>query len=453
VNSEVENTPLWYEILDVLTKCDQESQAYWEVEFIINEAGDVYKPFQLTQFSLERDYAGGYCDAMGITATIPFGKYAERIYKNRNQLRATLTRFPLLEKSTLIDYSKGVKSEEFIAILKEPSGTMQQMKGTEAKDERSLDLMGFVEVQFQLFNKADERVRIATIGGIYRKVKLDELIKYSISNTVNKHKVSEERKILGVDIVPINNTKAQEQVILTHGMHLYDLPGFLQKTYGIYNAGLGTYVQGRYWYVFPLFDTKRYSKAKETYTLYVLPKKKFPEIERTYRVLGTDVAILTTTETDFRADTNRNQVEDGGGVRFTNADTMMDGFGVAKGNKFKVKRKENNSEFKSQDRQVHLDYAPIANARITSNPFAQYSDLLLRIGGIMTVLWENSKPNIIKPGMPCRVVYFDDNQIKEAYGITLGVNHVVQKIGDFNMKKHSSNTRLQIFVNLKKENQ
>jgi hypothetical protein len=184
-----------------------------------------------------------------------------------------------------------------------------------------------------------------------------------------------------------------------------------------------------------------------------LPKKKFPEIERTYRILGTDVAIITTTSTDFRADTNRSQIQEGIGVRFTNGDTVMDGFGEVKGNKIKLKRKENNSEFKSEDRKVHLDYAPISESRITSNPFVQYSDMLMKIGGIMTVLWENSKPNIIKPGMPCRVVYFDDNKVKEATGITLGVNHVIQKVGDFNMKKHTSNSRLQVFVNLKKEDQ
>lgn len=448
-NIEIENTPMWYEVLDVLTKCDKNTQAFWTVTFLLGDTGLTYEPFELTKFTVERDYMGGFCDCMGITAVIPYGKYVKRIYKHRNELKVVLTRYPLLEKSTAIDPSKPVGTQVFTAILKESNGSITHMQGDEIKDEFALDLKGYAHVEFQLFSMTAERVRITTVGGIYRRQKLDELCRYLITSTAMGYKVPVEERIMGVDMLPIDNPKTQEQIVLPHGLHLYDLPGFLQKRYGLYNAGLGAYIQGKHWFIYSLFDPQRYADAKKTFNIYVLPKKKYQEIERTYRVLGNDISILATANTEFMGDTNATQMQRGSAIRFTSASEFMGEFGVTKGNRYTVDRKKNNYEFKTAQAETQLDYAPVQDERITSNPFVAYTDLAMRRGGILNVVWENSRPNIIEPGMPCRVVYFENSVPKEAQGIVISVNHLVQKIGDFKVKKHSANTRLQIFAQLK----
>lgn len=452
-NDEVENTPLYHEVIDVLVKCDHNTQAYWTVTFILNDNGDIYEPMQLTQLSIVRDYMGGYVDMVGISALIPAGKYAERIYKNRNTLSAILTRTPLLERSTTVDTTKPVMSVEFTAILKENKGTDRQLNGDEIKDERAMDLKMLIDAEFQLFSKVAEQVRITTVGGIYRNCTVEELMRYIITDTTGKYKIDSTKKLAGVDIVPTHNPVKQPQVVIPHGVHLYDLPGFMQKTYGVYNAGLGSFIQGKHWYIFSLFDTNRFFKTKKTFTLYLLPKRKFPEIERTYRILGDDISIICTTTTEFKADTNLSQMINGNASRFTDASKVMSGFGKTKGNRFVTDRKANNFEIKTDKSEVKFDYTPVHENRITSNPFQAYTDMALSKGGIFTVLWENSSPNILTPGMPCRIVYYDRDVIKEGYGVLVSANHIVQKVGDFNMRKHTTNSRLRIFANLKFDKQ
>lgn len=448
---EIENTPMWYEVLDVLTKCDKNTQAFWTVTFLLGDSGETYEPFELTRLTVERDYMGGFCDCVGLAAMIPYGKYAKKIYAYRNQLKAILTRYPLLEKSTSVDPDKPIGTQLFTAILKENNGAITQMQGDEVKDEFSLDLKGYTTVEFQLFSLAAERVRITTVGGIYRKQCLSDLCRYLITSNVSCYKIPEEQRVVGVDMLPADNVKKQEQIVIPHGLPLYDVPGFLQKKYGIYNAGLGSYVQGRHWFIYSLFDPQRFNDTRRTFTIYVLPKKKYQEIERTYRVRGTDISILATANIEFMGDTNATQVRSGSSTRFTSAANFMGEFGETKGNRFIVNRKKNNFEFKTSQAETELDYAPVQENRITSNAFVAYSELAMRKGGILNVIWENSRPNIIEPGMPCRVVYFDQAVAKEANGIILSVNHLVQKIGDFKVKKHSANTRLQIFAQLKND--
>jgi hypothetical protein len=451
---DIEKTPLYLEMIEVLTKCDKDSHAHWRCMIHIDDQGGLLTPMNLLQIALERDYAGSSADKVSIKAVITAGEYAKVLYPNRNQLQVTLMRIPLLENSTVEDFDRPIGTERYSAVLVEKGPAITQLQGGEIKDKFSLDTtMGLLEVTLQLYNKFDEKARVTLVGGIYRTTTVSDIMLSTLTSVSKSIKVEFDKTFLGVDLWPANNQQKLDQVVVTHGLHLFDLPGYLQKVHGVYSAGLGSYVQNRIWYIFPLFETARFFKSKRTLSIYILPKRKFPEIERTYRVIGDDVMIICTTSSDFRADSNVSYLQTGNATRFTEATGMVDRFGATKGNKYIVNRKKNNYEFSTGDTGSEVDYAPVADRKITANPFVYFTEQAMKNGGILNIGWENSKPSLIEPGMATRIVYFDEEEMKEAFGTVIGGNHMVAKVGEMNMPKHTSISKLILFTNLKEKKQ
>jgi hypothetical protein len=446
---EIEKTPLYMEMLDVMANCDRKSQVAWKAMIHLDDQGNTYETLNVASVNLRRDYVQSFGDEMSCVISIPLGKYAKRIYPNRNHLQITLMRIPLLENSTRMDIDAEMGTERYSAVLIEEGPAITQMQGTETNDEEALDLVDILDVKFQLFNKAVEQLRLTQVGGIYRKTDMGQLLLTVLTCAFGQLKVDDQRNLLGVDLVEPSHQEKKEQVVVPHGLLLTDFPGFLQKRFGVYSSGLGSYIQNKYWYIFPLFDTTRFQTTLRTLSIYILPKRKFSEIERTYRTTSSTVSIITTSDTDFRGDNDINYINSGNGIRFTSADTMMDGFQVTRDNKTTIARSRNNSEFSSSERDDGLNFAPVAHTRITSNPFVHYSELASRKGGILRLNWENSNPQVIEPGMVARIAYFDQGEIKEAYGVVLGATHMTVKVGDYNTLKHTSNSQLVLFTNLK----
>ena len=450
---EVEKTPLYYELLDVMANCDKKSQIAWVAIIHLDDAGTLYYPTQVTDITLRRDYVDGFADEVCVTCSIPLGKFARQVYPNRSHLQMTLQKWPIKENSTEIDWDAVIETEKFSATLIEEGPAVAQIQGQETKDEYALDLVSILEVRFQIFNKAVERIRITTVGGIYRHVTVKNLMLTLMTDIATRIKVDNRRVIEGVDMIPTNNESMYEQMVLTTGLRISDLPFYLQKRYGVYSAGLGAYIQNKHWYVYSLYDTNRFTKTLRTLTIYILPKRKYPEIERTYRVKKNSVSILCISNSDFRGDNEISYTIQGNGVRFTEAENVMDGFGKSGGNKMIVSRKKNNNEFSAVIKEDGVNFAPVTDRRITANPFVHFTELAAKKGGILRLNWENSDPQLVEPGMVTRIVYFDDDVLKEAYANVLGLVHMSVKVGDHQTKKHTQQSQIVLFTNLKKANQ
>lgn len=442
---EFEYTVSWKEVLEVLTKNDQNSQTTYKVIVHLNDAGDEYHPLSMMELSLRRDYIDAFADEMGLKLLIPYGKYTYKIYPNRNNLNITIQKFFLKENSTEIDYDKPIDSETFGATLIEEYPLPSTTHGQQAKDEASLDLIDLIPVRFQLCNRAVEKIRLQLVGGTYRKETVGNIIRSNIDGVCAKINVPNQRKIIGADCVEFHNKKVYDQIIIPHGMKLIDVPGYIQNRYGVYNSGLGSYIQNSSWYVFSLYDPKRFYKTERTLTIHVIPKNKFPEIERTYYVLNKEVHILANNESDFRGDNEISYRIDGNGVRFVDADLVMNDYYKTKGNKAIAKRKSNINEFASELTSDYLSYSPLSNDRITANPFRQNTDLTRRKGGIFKFIWNNSNPALVEPGMPCKITYYEDNIVKVAYGTVLSSMTMTNLVGAFNSGKHVTNSQLQLY--------
>ena len=81
---EIENTPIYKEIIDVIRTNDKETQMGWSAIIHLDDQGNIYTPLQVTSLNIKRDYLDNYADEMSCTVLMPLGKYAHKVYPNRN---------------------------------------------------------------------------------------------------------------------------------------------------------------------------------------------------------------------------------------------------------------------------------------------------------------------------------------------------------------------------------
>lgn len=443
---EIEHTPIYREVQTILGSGVTSANLTWNALIHYGTNGETYSPLAVMSLNTSRDYVSNYGDVVTLTVMMPLGDYARLIYPNRVGLEVTLTQQTLLEFTDSVDANGKSNSERYSAVLIDQDRSPTVGQGQEVNDIDSLNLTQILEVHFQIYDKAFEQLRVVEVGGLYRTCKVSDVITTLLTNAVQAPKVSAERAIEGVDMVVADNKDVKGQLVIPHGVHLFDVADFIQARYGVYNAGLGSYLQNKTWFVYPLYDTTEFHQRKQTITFFVLPKRKFANIERTYDVNGNSITVLVTGETGFKDDSGTNYVNAGNGVRFTSAPALMERPVTTGGNKATIKRDSNNNEFVAGDA-VGVNNAPTSARRITANPFVAYSELAAKNGGMLRVVWQNSDATLITPGMAVKVIYMDGENIVAVYGIVHRTNHISHKYAGFGNPRFKNQTVVDLFIN------
>ena len=442
---EIEYTPLYKEAMLVINNGATTAMIGWSA--IIHYGTDTYAPQQVVSVNFIRDYVSSFTDEITCTIQIPLGVYARLIYPNRLDLQITLTKVPLGEISNTVNPDDPIQSERYSALLIDGVRSPTVGQGTEVNDQNSLDLTQIIDVNFQLYDKALEQIRVMLSGGVCRSTTVQDAITTILTNQAMSAVVDDKRAVSGIDMVDADNTDEKGQIVITHGTKLIDVVDFMQARVGVYNAGIGNYIQNKFWYIYPLYDTSSFNTRIKTLTILILPKRKFASIERTFRVNGNSLTILITSETGFKDDSGSNYVAHGNGVRFADASTLMDVGSSTSGNKLLLKRDSNNSELVSDTAVAGINNAPVSTSRITANPFVEFSQLALKKGGGFKCVWENSDSSLITPGMAAKVIYSDNDGIETIYGIVHVVTSISQRASGFSNAKFTNKTALTLFMN------
>lgn len=399
---------------------------------------------------IEEDYENNIAEAFFVRFLIPGGKYIKRIYPNQNNLEITLIRSPIFEADTANNQKVGIYSERFSVALCDTGNPQFTAQTSVVYDETALDRTVLLEVDFQLINKSFEQLRAIQVGGVFRDCTVEDVLKGVLTKESQTINVDAIKKPKGINMVPASNTAVKTQVVLPHGLSLVALPAYMQKYFGVYSAGMGYFFKNGYWYIYPCYDTKRVSESLKSVKIFILPKQKYPTLNRTYRENGNNTVILVTGEASFQSDSEQQQLNHGVGVRFANADQMMDGFIQTEENKALASRGKNVTEVAFTERPNKKNYTPVDPEVITANPYTRYSAMARRMGGVFAVVWENSLPGKIEPGMMVEVVFIDTNGLlKQATGIILKAHHSVQMYAPGIVEaRYVMTTALFIYVNL-----
>ena len=442
---EIEYTPLYKEAMRVINNGATTANVGWSA--IIHYGNDTYTPLQVISLNYIRDYVSSFTDEITLTVHLPLGVYSRLIYPNRLDLQITLIKLPLGEISNDVNGNAGIQSERYSALLIDGVRSPTVGQGTEVNDQTTLDLTQIIDVNFQLYDKSLEQIRVMLSGGICRSSTVEDAIITLLSNQAMSAVVDGAKIITGIDMVDADNTDEKGQIVITHGTKLIDIPDYIQARIGVYNSGIGNYIQNKFWYIYPLYDTTHFNTRVKTLTILILPKRKFANIERTFLINGNSLTILVTGETGFKDDSGSNYVGHGNGVRFADANTLMDVGANASGNKVLLKRDTNNSELISDTAIAGVNNAPISPNRITANPFVAFSQLALKKGGGFKCIWENSDSSLILPGMAAKVIYSDNDAIETIYGIVHVVTSISHRASGFSNSKFINQTAITLFMN------
>jgi hypothetical protein len=133
------------------------------------------------------------------------------------------------------------------------------------------------------------------VGQIFRGATVDDAIKTVLTQASQTTTVNGQRTVQGVTMAKSNNPTARTHIVIPHGVKLTDVPQYIQKyAGGVYNGGMGYYLQGNQWHVYSALDTTKFNQSQNTLTIINLPQNKFTNVERTYRQSGGNLVVLAT---------------------------------------------------------------------------------------------------------------------------------------------------------------
>ena len=419
---EIEDSSLWREVQTILESGDKKTYFQWSG--IIHANSVDIEIFRLVGVDNTRNYEAQTGDGMSIVTMIPLGTYAKKIYPYRDRLEITLQRTTLLGYGQDVDQDADVESKRYKASL--ILNDIQSVEGSEINrlSEDILNLRQILDVSFQLVDRSMEQLRSVIVGGVFRNTTAARVIRSVLTAESAKVKIDGEPSIGGVELVDPDNKDVKDHVVIPQGTNLLNLATYIQeKCGGVYRGGMGTYLQDKLWYVYPLFDTSKLGSSEVTATIIKVTGPKAQGFDRTHREEGKSVFILATSDADFSDDGGTKAFSEGAGVRLANSDNFMGGLTKNSGNKAVMSRGKNNTEFTAQSpAEGQVQYVPVSQDRISANPYNDYARIMSRFGGLYTFKWDAADPALLFPGMMTRILFLDGDTVKELHGVLLFVH-------------------------------
>lgn len=444
---EFEESSLFREVQAVTAGGVKPVHATWGAQFHVN--GQTYNALKVLSIDTVADYEGNYSDVIIAELVVMPGTFWKRVYPYMDAVEVTLIKTPLQETGDSVDQNRALQSERYKAILHTTGGSpFLENTGMNEASEEALNITDLLTVTVELMSQALYQVNMITSGVTLRNCTVERALKAVLTKESQRVQVDNQRLIKGVNMVPANNDKQRDHVHIPQGMPLAHIPAWIhEQCGGVYSAGFGYYLQNGYWYVYPMFDPARQNPQGTMLTIVNVPKNKMPSVERTYRQDGDNLTILSTGEVRFKDDSNIRQLNEGNGARWADADKIMTGFAIVEKNIATVSRGANNTEVVTKQRPDGLNNAPVSANAITANPFVEYSKLAKREGSVMGLMWQNSDPRLIAPGMIATILYLDDTQVKTVQGVILKAHHNTALQGEgLTQGRHMTNSSLSVFV-------
>lgn len=445
---EFEQSSLYREVETVISATSTYPCYTWAAEIHLPD-GSTYPFVKVITIDSIEDYENDYTSRLMLEGVILGGTFAKRVYPNQNNLEITLYRIPISADAAALDSTVPLIAERFTAML-DPSKGNPIIEGASRNTpgEDVLNLTELTTVTFQLMDKAVEQMRCIKVGGIHRNTTGEAVIKTILTSASQTISVEDTQKPVGVTMVPATNQSVREHVAIPDTVDLVGLPNYVQiKCGGIYGAGLGYFYKNKQWYIYPCYDPTRTPANEKVLTIINVPRNKLQFTERTYRNDNGHAVILAAGDVKVKDFSVAYQLNQGNGIRFSNANNFIDGFSSISDNRVYASRASNNTEAVSEKRPNNRNVVRTNQNPITANPFTAYSQLAKGMGSLLSVEWQNSNPDLVFPGMLVTFMYLDNNDINTLQGVVLKAHHFTKLRGQgIIQKQYQTLSSLYIFI-------
>lgn len=415
---ELSDSPLSIE-LDLINQSDTGNRYVMYEAVITTENEPEIPTLKVVSMDQIMNYRKAATDEIIIEIAMAAGTFLKRVMPFKENLTISLTKTPVGNFTP--DNPREVVVQEFKAFLltSNQQDTMGNRPAVATED--AANLSGMIVVSFQLQDIVYDQIRSAMVGGVFKMETPFGVLKALLFKTIAELQTDEANLVDAIELMEPNNTTKRDHILVDHGTPLIALADVLQvKLGGIYNSGIGAYLQRGVYSVWGLYDNTRYDEAEKTATFIILPDPRMKGTEKTYRKVGPNhfVAIITggVTKQDVSEMGLLNQ---GNAVRFQNTDKAMEGFVETAGNKAVAKRTENANEYKGVERRGDNTMSRVSTDMGYSNAFHEASKLIERNLAFVTLVWENSDPTLIFGGLQCELGYTVDGKPEYVNGVVV----------------------------------
>ncbi len=405
---------------------------------------------KLISLDIIRDYGGKVGDYGYLEVLIPMGVYTNRIYPYRNNLEFTIKRMELQEEGMGLEKNKKPLITKYKAIFLADQNPIVNAKGPDMANENDMDISNIVTLKLQVVDRSLEPLRIKTTDGVYKNFDHKTIIHSTLLYESYKILIDGKPAVDGLDIVEPDNTETHKHVVVPMGTKIIDMPTFLHnQCRGIYSAGIGTYLQlykkKKLWFVYPLFNNNRFNTNAPKVIFYGMPEHRMPGMDRTFIEDGKLLQVIITAERNYNDQADVDNMNDGNGIRQSVATSYMHKPIEITADGPVAQRTKLNREFNDSNREDGLNYAPFVNNDISNNSYLEQSLVVSRKQGRVNINWENSDPELLYPGMPCKYIYTLEGKPVELNGTVIGMHTYIALEGK-GVTGNSYRTMSQVFL-------
>lgn len=375
-----------------------------------------------------RDYANHVGDHVKLIFQMPLGEYMTRLYPYRTNLEFTIKVLTLFETTGEINPKVPVEVRRYKAVFLTEENPQLVTSDLEQYDAETANKTTILDVKLDLLDRSLEAIRVKTVTNNFQQCTPKKIIHNILVGESQKFLIDGKPAVDGIDIVEPDNSQARAHTLIPNGTLVTGIPTFLQqKMGGVYSTGIGTYLQTyakkKLWFVYPLFALKRFDEAKDDrLIIYALPEEKFPSLDRTFRVDGKILSVITTSTKRYQDTADLEFMNKGVGFRMADADAFMKKPVELTEEGPRGSRGRLNYEVAAENRKDNLNYAPVLPSGASSNPFKEYSRINSRQVAKVDFIWENADETLLYPGMPCKYVFLDAGKIVELKGTVVFVH-------------------------------
>lgn len=438
----VDVTSLYEDVIKTFNRKDGVGNSFYRWECEIYAGGKIIPVLGVQGITLERNFLDKVSDITGVEVTLGMGDYIYDIYPNRNSLKVMLYRIPVYPKKEM-DFDNGaIVNQLFDAVLWNPRDLNIMTGGSAGASRGEANRAQIYPFKLQLVDPRWQRVRLYEFSAPIEDTARADLLRYVLSIPEDVSKVT---------IVPPSVAERIVYETVPVGVTVESFPGWLQEYGGgVYNAGIGWYFQKGEWFVYPIYDTTRFTTEEEVLTVCNVPAERMPAVDNSYRQDGKQLYVLATGNVQFTDTTQAQELMDGNGVRYGRADVMGKRDAYENGEVY-LNREDNSIAVVGTPRADGLTVAR-SSAMATNNHAVELSKIAEQRGAVLSFQWHNSNIGLLKPGMPVRFFYAQNKRVIMLEGTVLSAvqNSAPANSGVVN-RSHQQNAVVTLFLDAKEK--
>lgn len=395
----------------------------------------------LVSVDTKRDFNNSVVDVIMVDFLIVNGTYYKKIVPEKDTLFITLTKHEGHRSRT---------NTYRLVIVNHAQGETGDYSQHTSEDE--LNKNGMKRVIAQAADITWYSTRLINNSFTLRGSTIEQALIASFNDFVaNTRNIRINGRPLGFDKFNMDtptNQNYYNNITMNSSITMYDLPTYLQKEYGVYNGNIGTYLSKAYntgdediqkdsLYIYPLYNPLITKNRKRKMRLYAEKGVINKLIDTTFVNTENNLDILVSAEVASKQLFSQYSADSGAGF------TMADANYVTQGN---TSTNDRDNAFMQQSYEKKDGVTPTRHMGMSSNPFQERSNILLKSGTIITIDWNFSIPELVSPGMAVEYIYeTSDASGKPIIKVLDGTVQAIASSVDNNRKCCTSN--MAIFLN------